>query len=81
MSIGYVRALEDEAEEEIESRHPGPVTQGSLKQLERDGGVSLSWGDYRLGVLMALEARGVRGVGDLMYNTMKTLKASRDGRA
>ncbi|KAH8683370.1 Mis6-domain-containing protein [Tricladium varicosporioides] len=80
LAIQYVRELEDEKENEIVSRHPGPVTQASLKQLEKDGGVRLSWGDYRLGVLVHLEGKGVNGVGELMYNTMKQLMSVRGKR-
>jgi len=76
LAISYVRELEDQAEE-IEIRHAGPVTQASLKQLERDGGLRLAWSDYRLGVLQYLEQKGVIGVGDLMYNTMKHLMIAR----
>lgn len=89
LSIAYVRELEDKASEEaaddeneensIRVRHAGPVTQRSVTQLGKDGGVKLSWADYRLGVLQYLESKGVRGVGELMYNTMKHLMTSREG--
>jgi centromere protein I len=81
LSISYVRKLEDAAENLIKVRHPGPVTQTSLKQLEKDGGLSLSWQDYRLGVLMELEHKSIKGIGELMYNTMKALKTERENRA
>ena len=68
-------------EESIERRHAGPVSQVSLKQLELDGGVKLSWQDYKLGVLRYLENNGVSGVGELMYNTMKHLMAARNKKA
>jgi len=71
-AIEYVRELEDN-EEDIEIRHAGPVTQMSLRKLESDGGLKLAWSDYRLGVLRYLEDRGIKGVGELMYNTMKHL--------
>jgi len=80
LSISYVRELEDN-EEEIELRHAGPVTQASLKQLEKDGGLKLSWADYRLGVLRYMENKGAMGVGELMYNTMKHLMTARDNMA
>lgn len=78
LAIEYVRELEDHSQDEIMTRHPGPVTQNSLKQLERDGGLQVSWEEYRLGVLMSLESKGVTGVGELMYNTMKALKNARE---
>ena len=76
-AISYVREREDN-EDAINIRHAGPVTQGSLRQLEIDGGLTLSWGDYRLGVLHHLESNGVAGVGELMYNTMKHLMTARE---
>ena len=76
--IAYVRELEDAVEEDIETRHAGPVTQTSLGQLGRDGGLKLSWMDYRLGVLTYLEGKGIAGIGELMYNTMKHLMAGRE---
>jgi centromere protein I len=80
-AISYVRELEDKEVEDIEIRHAGPVTQASLKQLEKDGGLKLSWADYRLGVLRYLENKGVMGVGELMYNTMKHLMTARENMA
>jgi centromere protein I len=76
-AISYIRMLEDN-EDTIDIRHAGPVTQGSLKQLEMDGGLILSWADYRLGVLRYLENNKVAGVGELMYNTMKHLMTARE---
>ena len=81
LTIAYLRELEDAAEDEIEIRHAGPVTQVSLKALQRDGGISLTWPDYRLGVLQYLENKGAPGVGELMYNTMKHLMTARENRA
>jgi centromere protein I len=78
LAIGFVREFEDErvgkeGGEQILVRHAGPVTSVSLKQLQRDGGVELTWAVYRLGVLRYLEQRGVDGVGDLMHNTISNL--------
>jgi centromere protein I len=71
----------DTAEGGIQIRHAGPVTQRSLVQLGKDGGLKLSWPNYRLGVLRYLEGRGVMGVGELMYNTLKHLMSAREGAA
>ena len=79
-AISYVRECEDN-EDTINIRHAGPVTQGSLKQLETDGGLVVSWAEYRLGVLRYLEANGAAGVGELMYNTMKHLMIARENMA
>ncbi|KAH7321554.1 Mis6-domain-containing protein [Rhexocercosporidium sp. MPI-PUGE-AT-0058] len=78
LAIAYVRDLEDNSVDRIERRHAGPVTQNSLKQLEKDGGLSLPWADYRLGVLTYMENQGAVGVGELMYNTMKHLMTARE---
>ncbi|RDL35152.1 uncharacterized protein BP5553_07083 [Venustampulla echinocandica] len=80
LAISYVRELEVAAEDEIERTHRGPVTQASLKQLEKDGGLTLAWPDYRLGVLHYLESKGVRGVSELMYSTMKHLAGASETR-
>jgi centromere protein I len=87
LSISYVRELEDEEVVEapegtttpIKIRHAGPVTQRSLMQLGKDGGLKLTWPNYRLGVLRYLEGKGVMGVGELMYNTLKHLMTAREG--
>ncbi|PMD43361.1 Mis6 domain protein [Hyaloscypha variabilis F] len=81
LAISYVRELEDRTEDEIELRHPGPPTSKSLLQLEKDGGLRLPWPDYKLGVLQYMENKGVNGVGELMYNTMKHLMTARENRA
>ncbi|KAK2628629.1 hypothetical protein QTJ16_001732 [Diplocarpon rosae] len=77
-AISHVRQLEDDSEDRIGRRHAGPVTQSSLKQLEEDGGLRLTWPDYKLGVLTYMESQGIAGVGELMYNTMKHLMTARD---
>lgn len=81
LAISHIRDLEEAAIDDIERRHPGPVTQISLKQLENQGGIRLTWQDYRLGFLHYLERRGVPGIAELMYNTMKHLMPSREVRS
>ncbi|KAH0566401.1 hypothetical protein GP486_000184 [Trichoglossum hirsutum] len=76
LSISCFRELEDRATEAnaaIRVRHAGPVTQESLRLLSNDGGLKISWGDYRLEVLKWLEGKGLAGIGELMYNTLKQL--------
>jgi centromere protein I len=72
-SISYVREREDDEMATIRTRHAGPVTQVSLGQLANRGGLRLSYQDYRSGVLAHLETKGLSGIPDLMYNTMKNL--------
>lgn len=69
-------ALEDKAAEsgeELRVRHAGPVTQRSLMVLGKEGGLDISWKQYRIEVLNWLEANGVGGIKALMYTTMKDL--------
>lgn len=67
------KAIEDRNGEVIETRHAGPVTQRSLAGLAVEGGIKVGWAEYRLEVLKWLGERGVGGVGDLMFCTMKHL--------
>lgn len=77
MSISYFRSLEDaeleRGKDELGIRHAGPITRATLASLADDGGLRLTWDEYRLGVLGYLEQNGMSGVGELMYNTMTTL--------
>ncbi|KAK4104940.1 Mis6-domain-containing protein [Parathielavia hyrcaniae] len=76
-SISLVRELEGAEAGAIRTRHAGPVTEASLGQLANRGGVVLSWQEYRSGVLEYLEGKGLPGIPDLMYNTMKKLMRAR----
>lgn len=75
----HVRRLEEKEDEEVElqARHAGPVTQKSLAQLGRKGGLELTWQDFRLGVLRTLEDNEWNGIPELMYSTMKNLLDTR----
>lgn len=69
-------AFEDVAEREHDDaiiHYAGPVTQKSLITLGNQGGVEMSWKDYRILVLNWLEMRGSAGIKELMYATMKDL--------
>jgi centromere protein I len=76
-SLSYVQQLEEDAMGGGRVRHAGPVTQTSLTRLAMNGGLTLSWQDYRSGVLAYLEAKGLPGIPELMYNTMKNLMRAR----
>ncbi|RYP90185.1 hypothetical protein DL770_003721 [Monosporascus sp. CRB-9-2] len=77
LSISYFRGLEDaeleKGPDELSTRHAGPVTRATLASLAEDGGLRLTWDEYRLGVLTYLDQNGMGGIGQLMYNTMTTL--------
>lgn len=77
--VAHLRKLEEREDEEVElrARHAGPITQKSLLQLARKGGLEVVWQEYRLGVLRHLEDQAWRGVPDLMYSTMKNLLDAR----
>ena len=77
LATDHLRALEEAEMEQgtgdLEVRHGGPVSKASLAKLAKEGGLNLSWDDFRLGVLAHLEDHGLGGVGELMSNTMTTL--------
>ncbi|KAF2182814.1 Mis6-domain-containing protein [Zopfia rhizophila CBS 207.26] len=82
MSAAAWRSLE-EAEIQKEgydpnavNRHKGPVGQRSLVVLAKNGGVDLSWKQYRVYVLNWMNERGYGGIKDLMFATMTGLKES-----
>lgn len=81
LSIACFRDLEEAAEDAEEGslsiRHAGPVSQRSLTVLGNEGGLKVSWGNYRLEVLKWLEERGVKGVRELMFNTMTQLMSAK----
>jgi centromere protein I len=83
-SIKSLRSLEDATankDESIEVRHAGPVTHASLSKLATSGGINLSWQEYRIRVLEALNAQGFVGIAELLKSTMTVLKTSMDGRS
>ncbi|KAI4599779.1 hypothetical protein KJ359_001515 [Pestalotiopsis sp. 9143b] len=81
MATTYLRELEDIEMEQgssgLDTRHAGPVTRTSLIALGKNGGVSLTWDEFRLGVLGYLEQQHLEGVGRLMHSTMTTLMNKR----
>jgi len=69
-------AFEDAVEREHDdaiTHYAGPVTQRSLITLGNQGGLEMSWKDYRILVLNWLEMKGSAGIKELMYATMKDL--------
>ncbi|KAL9097748.1 MAG: hypothetical protein Q9165_000074 [Trypethelium subeluteriae] len=76
LSITALRELESLAEtgeEDLRLKHAGPVTQRSLMKLDKDGGVKITWRNYRVQVLDYLERRSLGGIKELMFSTMKDL--------
>ncbi|KAJ2987732.1 hypothetical protein NUW58_g4341 [Xylaria curta] len=75
-AISFLRELEEEVEEQegLEIKHAGPVTKTSLRALGNRGGLTLSWDDYRRGVLHHLDSRGMGGVEHLLSITIGALR-------
>lgn len=55
-------------------RHKGPVLQRTLTVLGKEGGVEVTFKQYRVQVLKWLDARGCGGIKELMFATMTGLK-------
>ncbi|KAL4803310.1 Mis6-domain-containing protein [Aspergillus unguis] len=51
-----------------------PVTQKALSALEKDGGIAMTWQDYRVRMLDWMENIGSSGIAALMRMTMKALR-------
>ncbi|KAL4884061.1 Mis6-domain-containing protein [Aspergillus karnatakaensis] len=51
-----------------------PVTQKALSALEKDGGITMTWQDYRVRMLDWLDDAGSIGIANLMRTTMKALR-------
>ncbi|PYI22601.1 Mis6 domain protein [Aspergillus violaceofuscus CBS 115571] len=65
---------EDNGIDESKPRLQRPVTQKALIALEKEGGVKLTWQEYRVRMLDWLDATGIVGIGNLMRSTMKALR-------
>lgn len=79
IAIHALRDMEDRViadisddEETITDRHAGPVTQRSLVQLGNEGGISVSWLDYRKEVLDVLSGLGADGLSELIRRSIKS---------
>ncbi|KAL4967363.1 Mis6 domain protein [Aspergillus stella-maris] len=51
-----------------------PVTQKALSALEKDGGIQMTWQDFRVRMLDWMDSTGGNGVSNLMRTTMKALR-------
>ncbi|KAG7057566.1 Mis6 domain-containing protein [Colletotrichum scovillei] len=80
-AIECIRDLEDRElaanDDAISTRHAGPVTSNSLARLADARGLRITWSEYRIIVLRALEGKGLGGIPSLMKNTMKVLMSSK----
>ncbi|GKT84560.1 mis6 domain-containing protein [Colletotrichum tofieldiae] len=80
-AIECIRELEDREQaaddDAISARHAGPVTASSLARLAEARGLRITWSEYRIIVLRALESKGLGGIPALMKNTMKVLMSSK----
>ncbi len=76
LSIVAFRAHESRAEqvgEALEAHQAGPVTPQSLATLGLEGGVQVTWKQFRVEVLDWLAERGASGAKETLYATMKDL--------
>lgn len=76
LSRTAIANFETQAEKEVGDivlSHAGPVTQQSLVVLGNQGGLEMSWKEYRVMMLGYLEERGLNGFKKLMFATMKDL--------
>lgn len=78
VSIQVFRNMEDKVmadnsdeEDVITKRHAGPVTQHSLAHLLSQGGLEVSWLNYRREVLDVLGAMGADGLSGLVQRSVK----------
>ncbi|KAF8248769.1 Mis6-domain-containing protein [Wilcoxina mikolae CBS 423.85] len=62
-----------EAEKDVTVKHSGPITSSSLKQLGENGGVKMTYAEYRTTVLDYLKKMGFVGISNFMYATMTSL--------
>ncbi|KAJ9267085.1 hypothetical protein DTO212C5_6150 [Paecilomyces variotii] len=75
MSAICFAELEEEKEvAEDQPRLEKPVTQKALTALEKNGGVKITWQEYRIQMLDWLDGVGSEGIAKLMRRTMKALR-------
>ncbi|KAL4898606.1 Mis6-domain-containing protein [Aspergillus ambiguus] len=75
MSAACFADIEEESNiREDQPRLHKPVTQKALTALEKDGGVKMTWQEYRVRMLDWLDGIGSDGIGNLMRSTMKALR-------
>jgi len=81
-AISFLREMEETEEERegLEVRHAGPVNKNSLRDLGNEGGINMSWDDYRRGVLDYLDQYGMGGVKHLLSITIGALRQEQAGR-
>ncbi|EQL33859.1 hypothetical protein BDFG_04240 [Blastomyces dermatitidis ATCC 26199] len=71
---GIEEALADTQGKSLSVRLTRPVTQRALAALDKEGGITINWQEYRLKMLEWLDEMGAEGVGNLMRSTMKALR-------
>ncbi|OJD25076.1 hypothetical protein ACJ73_03554 [Blastomyces percursus] len=71
---GIEEALAGTQGKSLSVRLTRPVTQRALAALDKEGGITINWQEYRLKMLEWLDEMGAEGVGNLMRSTMKALR-------
>ncbi|GEQ70991.1 hypothetical protein JCM33374_g4672 [Metschnikowia sp. JCM 33374] len=67
--------LED-MEQDISIRHPGPISEASVSQVQQDPEskwLCMSYQDLKVSLLNHLDAMGFHGLGDLLFTSLKPL--------
>jgi hypothetical protein len=78
LSAQCLQHLEDQQASDIDSRHAGPITSKSLLGLGGDGGLRIDFRAFKIANLEYLKLRGLDGIHDMMYSTMKKLKEEKE---
>lgn len=71
--------LEDKVEN-INKRHPGPVTEDSVNEILRDvkfKWINMSYDQIKLEILKSLDKAGYVGLADLLFNSLRSLHGAR----
>lgn len=79
MCAELVWQLEDQ-HAEISTRHPGPLAEELVKLLRQDPEVTwlaMSYDEIRIALLNGLAERGLGGIGDLLFSSLKLLAGKR----
>ncbi|KAI7865756.1 Mis6-domain-containing protein [Spinellus fusiger] len=71
--VGFSKRFAELKERNLLVQHHKPITTSSLSDLSANGGLSMSFGEYRAEFLEYLYDQGLYGVHDLLYECMSFL--------
>ncbi|RLV96663.1 hypothetical protein JA1_000225 [Spathaspora sp. JA1] len=67
--------LEDELG--VSERHQGPISRGSVMEMNEGGWINKNYDDLKVEIVKRLERVGVEGVVQLLYSSLKQLATER----